>query len=494
MLQVTEKELERRLTFDNPWWGEGGKVPSFYQDLPHRDHFDPFLDQVSNRKLRRAVVLMGPRRVGKTVMLYQTVQRLLEQGVRRRAILYAPLDNPVYMGLALEKMLHMLSEAAEEKDERSVEYVFFDEIQYLKDWEIHLKSLVDSYPDIKFVVSGSAAAALRMKSIESGAGRFTDILLPPLSFKEYLMFQNINIGNAYNITDNYLNELQEVNRHFLDFLNFGGFPEAVMEEHVRRDLGQFVGRDVIDKVLLRDLPSLYGITNSQELNRFFAAIAYNTGLETSYEALSQQTGIAKNTVRKFIEYLEAAYLIRILHRLDQSATRLKRVRNFKIYLTNASIRSALFGPPAEGDPALGRLVETAVIAEFGTLYGWSNIFYARWGDKEIDIVLKAKDLNSVDSCYEIKWRNNSSKNNSDLARLNSIVDEFAPNSERYLFCQSAKLTADFDEKNSAIKPLTLYLEIMGDVKRDKLVGKPNSLNPKSFTPYKSSSASSRRRP
>lgn len=68
--------------------------------------------------------------------------------------------------------------------------------------------------------------------------------------------------------------------------------------------------------------------------------------EPSYEALSQQTGIAKNTVRKFIEYLEAAYLIRILHRLDQSGKRLKRVRNFKIYLTNASIRSALFGPPS----------------------------------------------------------------------------------------------------------------------------------------------------
>ena len=60
-------------------------------------------------------------------------------------------------------------------------YVFFDEIQYMKHWETHLKVLVDSHANIKAVVSGSAAPALKLKSDESGAGRFTDILLPPLT-------------------------------------------------------------------------------------------------------------------------------------------------------------------------------------------------------------------------------------------------------------------------------------------------------------------------
>lgn len=60
------------------------------------------------------------------------------------------------------------------------------EIQYLKDWEVHLKTLVDSYRDSKFIVSGSAAAALNFKSNESGAGRFTDFLLSPLTFYEYI--------------------------------------------------------------------------------------------------------------------------------------------------------------------------------------------------------------------------------------------------------------------------------------------------------------------
>ena len=65
-------------------------------------------------------------------------------------------------------------------------YFFFDEVQYLKEWENYLKTMVDSYHDTKFVVSGSAAAALMRKSQESGAGRFTDFVLPPLTFAEFI--------------------------------------------------------------------------------------------------------------------------------------------------------------------------------------------------------------------------------------------------------------------------------------------------------------------
>ena len=71
-------------------------------------------------------------------------------------------------------------------------FIFYDEIQYLKNWEVHLKSLVDSFRSVKFVASGSAAAALKMKSNESGAGRFTDFMLPPLTFYEFLNLQSLN--------------------------------------------------------------------------------------------------------------------------------------------------------------------------------------------------------------------------------------------------------------------------------------------------------------
>ena len=70
-------------------------------------------------------------------------------------------------------------------------YIFFDEIQYLKDWEVHLKNLVDVFRKTKFIASGSAAAALKLKSNESGAGRFTDFMLPPLTFYEYIHLKNL---------------------------------------------------------------------------------------------------------------------------------------------------------------------------------------------------------------------------------------------------------------------------------------------------------------
>ena len=98
-------------------------------------------------------------------------------------------------------------------------------------------------------------------------------------------------------------------------------------------------------MLLRDLPGLYGIQDIQELNYLFTTLAYNTANEISLNELSKGSGIAKNTIKKYIEYLEAAFLIRLVHRVDRSAKRFKRANFFKIYLTNPSIRAAATSQP-----------------------------------------------------------------------------------------------------------------------------------------------------
>ena len=89
-------------------------------------------------------------------------------------------------------------------------------------------------------------------------------------------------------------------------------------------MGRYVKSDIVDKVLLRDLPSLYGIKDVQELNRFFTYIAYNTGSEFSYEAMSKDSGIQKDTLKKYLEYLEAAFLIKVLNKVDFHAKRKPR--------------------------------------------------------------------------------------------------------------------------------------------------------------------------
>jgi hypothetical protein len=339
---------------------------------------------------------MGPRRVGKTVLIHHAIDRLMVEGVEPRRIAYFSVDHPVYNGLALEDLLACFQNATGTDYVRTSCFVFFDEIQYLRDWEVHLKALVDSYPKVLCVASGSAAAALRLKGSESGAGRFTDFLLPPLTFYEYLKL----IGEAElaeNIAGNeqYAQAyLPSLNKRFLDYLNFGGYPEAVLSEAVRDDPGRFIKSDIIDKVLLRDLPSLYGIQDVQELNYLFTTLAFNTAGEVSLEQLSQASGVAKNTIRRYIDYLEAAFLIRSVHRVDRNARRFKRATFFKVYLTNPSIRTALFSPVDEEDDATGPLVETAILAQW--FHGDLELHYARWKGGEVGIV-------NVDARGRIEW-------------------------------------------------------------------------------------------
>ncbi len=187
MFEISKDDILSRLKFDNPWWEQGKQGKIVYENTPRRKYFEPFYQNILDVSIRRAIVLMGSRRVGKTVMVYHSIRTLLDSGVDEKNILYISLETPIYTGLPLEKILSYFQELFSHGRDAKL-FVFFDEIQYLRNWEVHLKSLVDSFPDYRLVATGSAAAALRLKSIESGAGRFSDYVLPPLTFAEYLMF------------------------------------------------------------------------------------------------------------------------------------------------------------------------------------------------------------------------------------------------------------------------------------------------------------------
>lgn len=411
MLEVSEAEIQARLKFDNPWWEDEG-VP--FVQMPRRKYFQPFIHQVCDRSINRAVVLMGPRRVGKTVMVYHSIDELLRHDVAApREVLYLSLETPLYTGLSLEKILNMFLRMFGHKKTTPL-YVFFDEVQYLRDWEVHLKSLVDSYPDYRFVATGSAAAALRLKSHESGAGRFTDFVLPPLTFAEYLQFikreDELIESRVHDRSNQKLppvheyipKDIQALNAEFINYLNFGGYPEAVFSETIRSDTARYIKSDIVDKVLLRDLPSLYGISDIQELNRLFTTLAYNTGLEVSLEDLSRSAGVAKNTIKRYLEYLEAAFLIKRVNRIDRSAKRFERIMCFKVYLTNPSMRAALFGQVPPDSEAMGNLTETAIFSQWqhSTI---SHLYYARWNSGEIDIVSLSGREQKPLWAVEVKW-------------------------------------------------------------------------------------------
>lgn len=456
MLRVSDKELLTRFGFENPWWTDSGMLDRLLAGKRDRLYLKPFSDLVTNRAVHRAIVLMGPRRVGKTVMLRQIVRALIREHEQKpEHIFFASLENPIYRGRSLADILAIFMNAGGH-DRFADLWVIFDEIQYVEEWEAHLKVLVDDYPNIRFVVSGSAAAALRMKSLESGAGRFTDFLLPPLLFTEYLDF----IDAPSDIED----DIEELNKHFFDYINFGGFPEAVLNADVQGNMPRFVSEDIVEKALLRDLPSLYGIDNPNELYRFFASLVYNSGQEVSISELSKDTGIPKNTILKYFQFLEAAFLIQRLHRVDEHGKRPQREMGFKVYVTNPCLRAAMFAPISDdSDPkVLGGMVETALMAQLVHSSQIHTVYYARWRNGEVDLVTVNMASGKPERAEEFKWSDRVEK---DPSIAKNII-EFAKRHKIDALLISTKTvdgTIEYDHIEILYIPSSSLCRIYGDI-------------------------------
>ncbi len=419
MKAISTEQVTKRLSNDNPWW-QTKRVPEMFSKMAHRPYLDLLYPQIVDRSVNRAIVLMGPRRVGKTVMIHHAIDQLIKKGINPIDICYVSIDHPIYNGLGLDDLMDKYSETTGTDYTNKECFFFFDEIQYLKEWERYLKTIVDRYPNVKCIVSGSAAAALRLKSTESGAGRFSDFLLPPLTFHEYLFL--LGKSDLVSVTkgENKLNvfkakDIQKLNEQFVKYINFGGYPEVIFSKEIQEDPGRFIKNDIIDKVLLRDLPGLYGIQDIQELNYLFTTLAYNTANEISLNELSKGSGIAKNTIKRYIEYLEAAFLIRLVNRVDKNSKRFKRANFFKVYLTNPSIRSALFSQANEEDEFFGSLVETALFSQW--FHSTTTLYYARWSNGEVDIVSLDPKEQKANWAVEVKWSDRYYKNPKELKSL-----------------------------------------------------------------------------
>jgi len=457
MQNISSEDIRERLSRDNPWWS--GR-PIMESNLPRRVYFDAFKALALNFDVRRAAILLGPRRVGKTVMIMQTLKEAVDTGIPPENVLYASIDTPLYSALTLESFLSYIPGA--KAGEKCL--VAFDEIQYLKDWQTHLKDLVDSYPNIKFIASGSAAAALSLQSRESGAGRFSDFMLPPLTFSEFVDF----LGNEALVdsSDNrnpICDDIERLNDLFIEYLNFGGYPEAVFNKEIRDNPDQFIRKDIIEKVLLKDLPSLYGIDDIQELNRLFMYLAYNSGNEASYENVSQQSGLTKATIKKYIEYLESAFLIIKVATTNETCRSLQRERNFKVYLNNPSMRAALFSPvkPDQTD-RIGHLAESAVFSQWQHSQGASRLRYARWRTGEVDIVYLDNALEKPLWIGEIKWSDAyGTRPDKHLKNIRHLIEKHETIEAAFFTTKTIGDSREILEKPVNVWPTALYCYMVG---------------------------------
>lgn len=471
MLQISRDDIDARLAVDNPWWDNRDLSLLPTANMPKRVYFEPFAKLALNRGVKRAAILLGPRRVGKTVMLRQLAERAVASGIPGENILYASIDTPLYLNLPLSYFVDSIP-AVSNNDPC---LIMFDEIQYLKDWQIHLKDLVDSYPNVKFVASGSATAALKLRSQESGAGRFSDFILPPLTFSEYVEFSGYEhlVSRADDKGWFECSDIEKLNSLFISYLNYGGYPEAVFNEEVRNDPDRYIRSDIVEKVLLNDLPTLYGISNVQELKKLFMFIAYNAGQEASYEGISQEAGIPKATVKRYIEYLENAFLVIKLPTVNESCRSMQRERNFKVYLSNPSMRSALFSPAKKEDTSLiGHLAESAVFSQWQHSLNFASFRYARWRNGEVDVVYLDRMTQKAGWIGEIKWSDQVSRNSKkEFRHLENLLSKHKGIKTAFFTTKTISLTGLFLEgRPLEVQPTSLYCYTVG---RNVATGKHN---------------------
>src|SRR5260370_42136712 len=112
MEAISPDDIVRRIRSENPWWEGDHTINPFFRDMRRRPYFDLFFPLVKAKSVRRAIVLMGPRRVGKTVMIFHAIQALMDEGVSPQSICYFSVDHPIYNGLSMDKLLTYYAQAS----------------------------------------------------------------------------------------------------------------------------------------------------------------------------------------------------------------------------------------------------------------------------------------------------------------------------------------------------------------------------------------------
>lgn len=424
-----QKDLIAALRQYNPWWTGGPMM-----DLPtwRRAAFREVDDWLAEPPAHRALMLSGARQIGKTTLLLQALESRLKAGVPPQNVLYATLDHPLLKLVGLDGILKLWREA--EPAAPGPEYLFLDEIQYGRDWQIWLKHQTDFQKQRRIAVTGSATP-LVTEGQESGVGRWHTIRLATLSFYEYLQIRKTPVPDLPAAAS--MSRLKQwsaadfsrvtamaapMTGLFHDYLLRGGFPQAALMESLT--LAQKLLReDIVDKVLKRDMTALFGVRRVLELEQTFLYLCLHDGGLLDIASLCKNLQLKKPTVNSFIDLLEATHLI---HRLLPFGYGKEVLRGrAKAYLADAAIAPSVLlkgKSLLEDGSALGQAVETAFFKHVFTRHYRQNVKFSYWrgrGDAEVDIIA---DLGDRLVPFEVKYRHTST-GASDLKGLRQFCIE-----------------------------------------------------------------------
>lgn len=414
---ITDEIVLQVLRGYNKWW-ETGTIPENFAKPVKRFAYYEAKQSFEHTTIRWHVILTGPRRVGKSTIMYQTIQDVLDAGVQSKNILYVSFDHPLLKVSEMDRILKVFINNVALNEGI---YLFLDEIQYAHEWNGWLKTIYDSNPSYRVMATGSASPVLSEKMPESGVGRWVQIRIPTLSFYEYLELRGIDMPVIEEkIKPTALSELtqkelvglmgslQPLERHFHRYLLIGGFPEIAQTDDLSY-AQRIIREDVVDKVLKRDMVSLFNVRHIDELERIFLYLCMTTGNIVEVTTISNNMDITRPTVLKYLHFLELANLIYTGYPVDMVGKKVLKAKP-KVYLADAAIRNAVLlqGEEVLLDPdQMGMIVESSVYKHISTFYYNFNpkIGYYRDSNsqKEIDIVVMMPNSKIL---IEIKYREN----------------------------------------------------------------------------------------
>jgi len=352
---------------------------------------------------QKIITITGPRRGGKTYLVLYLISNLIERGIPRERIIYINFDDPRLLPFSakdIELILETYQELYPEYREE-INYIFLDEIQNVKDWEIGIRRLYDTRR-FRIFLTGSSSKLLGKEIATQLRGRALNYELLPFSFKEILWAKEIkDYKNLF-----YSQERFRIKKYLKEYLEMGGFPEVVLEDTL--DLKIRTLREYVETIFFRDLVEHYNIKNQLLLRELIRYLSTNTAtifsLNSFYKWIKEIYPITPRTLLNYISHLEDIGLFFFTRKFSFSLKEQAKTLR-KCYIVDNGIRYA-YGFRFSEDK--GKNLENSVFLELTHRKAknpFMEIFY--WQDyrgKEVDfVVTEDKRVTSlIQACVKIE--------------------------------------------------------------------------------------------
>ncbi len=320
-------------------------------------------------------VMTGIRRSGKSVMLELIKEELVAQGVSEKNFISFNFEDMSYANLLTASALHeKVSELISAIDGRA--YLFFDEIQEVKDWEKAINSFRVKF-DCDIYITGSNAKLLSGELATYLSGRYVEFIIYPFSFREF--------------TDLYKNQFPDTDTReiFREYLTLGGMP-YLNNLRFEEAPSKLYLQDLYSALVLKDVVKRNNIRDVDLLERIIAYITANIGTTFSATNISKYfksegRTASPETILNYIKACESAFLFYRAKREDIQGKKILSV-NEKYYIADQGIREAVFGGNMKD---INLIFENMVYMEL--LRRGYEVTVGKVGDKEIDFIAKKQN-------------------------------------------------------------------------------------------------------